>query len=69
MQESINPLAISLPSWDKVRFSGEMKCGHMTDIASPVGWRIEKFSCLFISPWGRGFALVGICMHVSRLVP
>ena len=49
----MDPLFLSLPSWaDKVGFTGEMKSDHLREIASPVGWRIEKFSCFVYQSLG-----------------
>ena len=48
-----------------------MKCDHLRETATPVGWMIEKFSCFvkFISPWGRDFAWGFVSQLVSQLVP
>ena len=43
---------LSLPSWDKVGVSWEMKCDHLRETATPVGWMIEKFSCFVYQSLG-----------------
>ena len=58
---------LSLPSWDKVGVSWEMKCDHLRETATPVGWMIEKFSCFVYQSSGRDFAWGFVCEPAGSL--